>query len=171
MINVKGSRFIVAVAVCTAAILLQGCGAERSTPYSPDSSSSSSSVTSVTITELTEGESPRLVVDNIDKNIQVFHGRDAYFNIGDRYSNSLVEQDFTAGQVVLVDLGETDSCANRLVFSSVSAQTEGVNSVKLVISYSEKTAITSGCTSLITHPYRFYYIKSRGPLVVEENIR
>jgi hypothetical protein len=155
-----------------ASVLLQGCGAERTTPFDPDNSSSSSSqAVSVDVAQILVGTEPHTDIDHKEKNLNVMRDEDEYVKIGDYYvSTGLDEQNFDDGQVVLIDMGDTDGCKQHLTFSSLTAKEAGDDSVKVVIKYNEVAAGTSNCSSTNTRPFYFYYVRSRGALVFEENI-
>lgn len=157
--------------VVLAALLLQGCGGERTTPYNPSSSSSSSSASSVTTQAITQGTTTSSVLDHTDKRLQVLRNEDDYYGISNSYVNfNLATQNFTSGQVVLLDLGEQDSCKQRLDFNSLRAEEAGDDSVKVVITYHERAATSGTCTSVSSRPFYLYYVQSRGTLIFEESI-
>ncbi len=158
--------------VLLAVILLQGCGGERTTPYNPSSSSSSSSAAAVNTQTITQGTSTRIELDHSDKRLQVMRNRDDYYDITDYYVNdNLPEQNFDNGQVVLIDLGEQDSCKQRLEFSSLRAEEAGSEGVKVVISYRALAAVSTACTSVKTRPYYVYWVQSRDTLIFGETIQ
>jgi hypothetical protein len=155
-----------------AAIFLQGCGAERTTPYNPDISSSSSSAIAVTTQSITQGTTTSSVLDHNDKRLQVMRNSDDYYDITDGYVNfNLQSQNFTDGQVVLIDLGEQDSCKQHLEFNSIRAEEAGAEGVKVVISYRAIAAVSTTCTPVITRPYYLYYVQSRDALIFSETIQ
>lgn len=157
--------------VVLAALLLQGCGGERTTPYNPSSSSSSSSAVSVTTQVITQATSTSSLLDHSDKRLQVMRNENDFFDITDAYVDfNLATQDFTNGQVVLLDLGEQDSCQQRLDFNSLRAEEAGDDSVKVVITYRERAATSGTCTSVKSRPFYLYYVQSRGTLIFEESI-
>ena len=154
-----------------AALFLQGCGGERTTPFNPSSSSSSSSAVAVNTQTITQGTSTRIGLDHSDKRLQVMRNRDDYYDITDYYVNdNLPEQDFTNGQVVLIDLGEQDSCKQRLEFSSLRAEDAGTEGVKVVVSYRQIPEVATGCTSVVTRPYYLYHVQSRDVLIFGETV-
>ena len=157
--------------VLLAAILLQGCGGERTTPYSPNTSSSSSSAVSVTTQVITQATTVFGVLDHSDKRLQVLRNENDFFEITNGYVNfNLDSQDFTSGQVVLLDLGEQDSCKQHLDFNSLRAEEAGDDSVKVVVTYRERAATSGTCTSVLSRPFYLYYVQSRGALIFEESI-
>lgn len=157
--------------VVLAALFLQACGGERTTPYNPSSSSSSSSAASVTTQIITQATNTSSVLDHSDKRLQVIRNENDFFDITDGYVDfNLATQNFTSGQVVLLDLGEQDSCQQRLDFNSLRAEEAGDESVKVVITYRERAATSGTCTSVISRPFYLYYVQSRGTLIVEESI-
>lgn len=157
--------------VVLAALFLQACGGERTTPYNPSSSSSSSSAASVTTQVITQATNTSSVLDHSDKRLQVIRNENDFFDITDGYVDfNLATQNFTSGQVVLLDLGEQDSCQQRLDFNSLRAEEAGDESVKVVITYRERAATSGTCTSVISRPFYLYYVQSRGTLIVEESI-
>ena len=155
-----------------AAVFLQGCGAERTTPFNPDISSSSSSGAAVSIQLIRQGTSTSIGLDHSDKRLQVFRNENDYYGITDDYDNSgLPAQNFDNGQVVLIDLGEQDSCKQRLEFSSLRAEEAGAEGVKVVISYRALAAVGTACTPTITRPYYLYHVQSRDALIFSEAIQ
>lgn len=176
MINLLARQFHAAAGVVSclmAVVLLVGCGAERTTPYNPavTGSSSSSSAVAVSTSVITQANQTTSVIDHTDKRLQVIREQGDFYNISDAYVNfNPSPPDFTTGQVVLLDLGVQDSCKQHLDFNSIRAEQAGNNSVKLVVSYQERAAITTGCTSVTIRPFYFYYVGSRGTLIVEENL-
>lgn len=157
--------------VVLAVLLLQGCGGERTTPYNPSSSSSSSSAVSVTTQVITQATTTSSVLDHSDKRLQVIRNENDFFDITDAYVDfNLATQNFTSGQVVLLDLGEQDSCQQRLDFNSLRAEEAGDDSVKVVITYRERAATSGTCTSVKSRPFYLYYVQSRGTLIFEESI-
>jgi len=155
-----------------AAVFLQGCGAERTTPYNPDISSSSSSAVAIITQSITQGTTTSRVLDYTDKRLQVMRNRDDYYDITGGYVNfNLPEQNFDSGQVVLIDLGEQDSCKQRLEFSSLRAEEAGAEGVKVVISYRALAAVGTACTPTITRPYYLYHVQSRDALIFSEAIQ
>lgn len=154
-----------------AALFLQGCGGERTTPYNPSSSSSSSSASSVATQAITQATTTSSVLDHSDKRLQVMRNENDFFDITDGYVNfNLGSQNFTSGQVVLLDLGEQDSCKQRLDFNSLRAEEAGDDSVKVVVTYRERAATSGTCTSVLSRPFYLYYVQSRGTLIFEESI-
>jgi hypothetical protein len=155
-----------------AAIFLQGCGAERTTPYNPVASSSSSSAVAITTQPIAQGTTNSVLLDYSDKRLQVMRESDDYYYITDYYENTgFPEQSFDNGQVVLIDLGEQDSCKQRLEFSSLRAEEAGAEGVKVVVSYRALAAVSTTCTSVITRPYYLYYVESRDALIFSESIQ
>lgn len=166
------SRAKLGLTVLLTAAFLQGCGAERTTPFNPDLSSSSSSAAAVNTQAITQGTSTRIELDHSDKRLQVMRNRDDYYDITDYYVNdNLPEQNFDNGQVVLVDLGEQDSCKQRLEFSSLRAEDAGAEGVKVVVSYRALAAVSTACNSVKTRPYYVYYVESRDELIFGETIQ
>lgn len=149
---------------------LQGCGAERDTPFNPDTSEEDAVI--VDSDPIKSGNKDNAnVLDFDNKLLQVITNEDDYFEMIDKYTdNRPTAPNFNNGQVVFIDLGEKDSCENYLTLSELIAQEEGDNGVKVVIDYNEHSKNTGDCTSTITRPYHIYYIDSTGPLVFEENI-
>jgi hypothetical protein len=172
MINVMfSSQTKLGVIVLLAALFLQGCGGERTTPYNPSSSSSSSSAVAVTTQIITQGTDTSTFIAHEDKRLQVMRNENDFYDISDAYVNfNLATQNFIDGQVVLLDLGEQDSCKQGLGFNSLRAEETGTESVRVVVSYRERAATTTGCTSVITRPYYIYYVQSRDALIFEESI-
>jgi hypothetical protein len=179
MINlIISSKHYAFAASLVSLLLLQGCGGDRrDTPFDPaGTSSSSSSVSSVTITELGSGDArvKYTAFDNTEKRLQVVRDLTTFNSLSDHYSESpislLANKDFTNGQVVVIYTGETDSCKNRVLFNKISAQKEGVNSVRVVVTYVEKSAVTNcvSSTATLSWLYYFYYVESTGPLIFEE---
>jgi hypothetical protein len=165
------SRSQLGLGVLLAATFLQGCGAERTTPFNPDLSSSSSSAAAVNTQTITQGTTTSRVLDHKDKRLQVMRNRDDYYDITGGYVNfNLPEQDFDNGQVVLLDLGEQDSCKQHLEFNSLRAEDAGTEGVKVVVSYRQIAAVTTGCTSVITRPYYLYHVQSRDVLIFGETV-
>jgi hypothetical protein len=155
-----------------AAIFLQGCGAERTTPYNPVASSSSSSAIAVSTQTITQGTTNSVLLDYSNKRLQVMRNSDDYYDITDYYENTgFPAQNFDNGQVVLIDLGEQDSCKQRLEFSSLRAEEAGAEGVKVVVSYRALAAVSTTCTSVITRPYYLYYVESRDALIFSESIQ
>jgi len=156
-----------------ASVLLQGCGAERTTPFDPDtsSSSSSSSVTKIDVNEEASGTQPfSSTIDHKDKSLNVMRSDEEYNTIANFYvDHTLDDVSFTAGQVVLVDMGETNDCDRHLDFSSLTAQEDGDNSIRVVVKYNERAENLANCSGT-TRPYYFYYIDQRGPIIFEEKI-
>lgn len=150
-------------------LLCQSCGGERTTPYNPSSSSSSSSVVAVSVQAITQGTTTSSVLDHSDKRVQVIRNENDFFDITDAYVDfNLATQNFTSGQVVLLDLGEQNSCQQHLEFNSLRAEEVGNNSVKIVVAYRERAAVDGACTSVKSRPYYLYYVQSRGTIVFEE---
>lgn len=172
MINFMfSSQFKLGGIVLLAALFLQGCGGERTTPYNPSSSSSSSSAIAVTTQAIAQATTVSGVLDHSDKRLQVIRNENDFFDITDAYVDfNLATQNFTSGQVVLLDLGEQDSCKQRLDFNSLRAEEAGDDSVKVVIAYRERAATSGTCTSVISRPFYLYYVQSRGTLIFEESI-
>lgn len=166
------SRAKLGLTVLLTAAFLQGCGAERTTPFNPDLSSSSSSAAAVNTQTITQGTTTSRVLDYTDKRLQVMRNRDDYYDITGGYVNfNLPEQKFDNGQVVLIDLGEQDSCKQRLEFSSLRAEEAGAEGVKVVITYRAIAAVGTACTPVITRPYYLYYVESRDALIFGETIQ
>jgi len=152
-------------------ILLQGCGGERTTPYNPSSSSSSSSAVAVTTQVITQGTDTSTFIAHEDKRLQVMRNENDFYDISDAYVNfNLATQNFVDGQVVLLDLGEQDSCKQRLEFNSIRAEEAGDDSVKVVVTYRERAATSGTCTPVLSRPFYLYYVQSRGTLTFEESI-
>lgn len=165
------SRAKLGLTVLLTAAFLQGCGAERTTPFNPDVSSSSSSAAAVTTQVITQGTATSSVLDYTDKRLQVMRESVEYYDITDYYENSsLPEQKFDIGQVVLIDLGKQDSCKQHLEFSSLRAEDAGTEGVKVVVSYRQIAAVTTACTPVITRPYYVYYVQSRDALIFGETL-
>lgn len=157
--------------VVLAALLLQACGGERTTPFNPSSSSSSSSAASITTQVITQATSTSRVLDHSDKRLQVIRSESDFFDITDAYVDfNLATQNFTGGQVVLLDLGDQNSCQQRLDFNSLRAEEAGDESVKVVITYRERAATSGTCTSVSSRPFYLYYVESRGTIIFEESI-
>ena len=157
------------IAFLLAVMLVQACGGERTAPYNPVTSSSSSSGAKVTTSIISQGTATAVALDYSDKSLQVMRNENDFYGISNGYVNvNLPPPNFTNGQVVLLDLGAQDSCKQRLDFNSIRAEEAGVESVKVIISYRERTATPTGCTSALTRPFYFYYVESRGTLIVEE---
>ena len=160
--------------ILLAALFLQGCGGERTTPYNPSSSSSSSSsssAASVSVSIIAQGTFTSGGLDHEDKRLQVMRDADDFYDITNNYVNSnLPQPNFSEGQAILVDLGNVNGCAQHLNFSSLRAEKAGADSVKVVVSYTESAANTAGCSTAVTRPYQLYYVESRGSLLVEEKI-
>jgi hypothetical protein len=157
--------------VLLAATFLQGCGAERTTPYNPDLSSSSSSAAAVTTQSITQGTTTFRELDHKDKRLQVMRNDDDFYDITNNYVDfNLAAQNFTDGQVVLIDLGEQDSCKQHLEFTSLRAEDAGTEGVNVVVSYRQIAAVTTGCTSVVTRPYYLYYVQSRDVLIFGEAV-
>ncbi len=151
-------------------LLLQGCGGERTTPYNPSSSSSSSSATKVVAELITQGTNTLRDIDYKEKSLHVMRDSKEFFNFVDKYTNLNPEPpNFNSGQVVLVDMGNQESCKKRLEFNSLRAEEAGDDSVKVVVTYREIAAISGDC--VISRPFYFYYIESRGHLIVEESVQ
>ncbi len=154
-----------------AALLLQACGGERTTPYNPSSSSSSSSAVSIPTQVITQATSTARLLDHSDKRLQVMRNENDFFDITDAYVDfNLATQNFTTGQVVLVDLGDQNACQQRLDFNSLRAEEAGDESVKVVITYRERAATSGTCNSVSSRPCYLYYIESRGTIIFEESI-
>jgi len=157
--------------ILLAAVFLQGCGAERTTPYNPDISSSSSSAVAVTTQAITQGTTTSSVLDHTDKRLQVMRNSDDFYDITNGYVDfNLALPDFVAGQVVLVDMGEQDSCKQHLEFNSIRAEEAGTEGVKVVISYRAIAAVNTTCTPVITRPYYIYHVQSRDALIFGETL-
>ena len=166
------SRAKLGLTVLLTAAFLQGCGAERTTPFNPDVSSSSSSAAAINTQTITQGTSTPIGLDHSDKRLQVMRNSDDYDDITNYYVNvNLPEQNFDNGQVVLIDLGEQDSCKQRLEFSSLRAEDAGTEAVKVVVSYRQIAAVTTACTPVITRPYYVYYVQSRDVLIFGETVQ
>lgn len=172
MINfLFSSQLKVGLILGSVVLLLQSCGGERTTPYNPSSSSSSSSAVSVTTQVITQATTTSSVLDHSDKRLQVIRNENDFFDITDGYVNfNLDSQNFTNGQVVLLDLGEQDSCKQHLDFNSLRAEEAGEDSVKVVVTYRERAATSGTCTSVLSRPFYLYYVQSRGTLIFEESI-
>jgi hypothetical protein len=159
------------VFVLLAALILQGCGGERTTSYNPSSSSSSSSAVAVTTQIITQGTDTSTFIAHEDKRLQVIRNENDFYDISDAYVNfNLATQNFVDGQVVLLDLGEQDSCKQRLEFNSLRAEEAGEDSVKVVVTYRERAATSGTCTPVLSRPFYLYYVQSRGTLIFEESI-
>lgn len=159
------------IAFLLAVLLLQACGGERTEPYNPGNSSSSSSAIRVTASVITQGTASTSVLDYSDKRLQVMRNEDDFYDISNGYLNvNLPPPNFTNGQVVLLDLGEQDSCKQRLEFNSLHAEEAGDKSVKVIVSYRERAAVTTGCISVLTRPFYFYYVDSSGTLLFKEEL-
>ncbi len=173
MINFLFSSYLKqGLMVVVAGLVLQGCGGERTTPFNPDLSSSSSSAAAVTTQLIRQGTATSMVLDYSDKRLQVMREDDEYYDLTDYYDTSgWPSQNFDNGQVVLIDLGEQDSCKQRLEFSSLRAEDAGTEGVKVVVSYRQIAAVTTGCTSVVTRPYYLYYVQSRDVLIFGETIQ
>jgi hypothetical protein len=166
------SRAKLGLTVLLTAAFLQGCGAERTTPFNPDLSSSSSSAAAVTTQLIRQGTATSMVLDYSDKRLQVMREDDEYYDLTDYYDTSgWPSQNFDNGQVVLIDLGEQDSCKQRLEFSSLRAEDAGTEGVKVVVGYRALAAVSTACTSVKTRPYYIYYVESRDALIFGETIQ
>ncbi len=176
MINfLAATKTQITIVSIAAALLLQGCGAERTTDFNPDTSasSSSSSAPKVSVEQITQGTDPYMVQDYSDKRLQVAREEDDFFEFKNSYTTTLTDTpNFTKGQVVLVDMGEQDSCKQHLEFNSLRAEEAGSEAVKVVISYTAKAAVsaTTTCTSVKTRPFYFYYVDSRDQLIFAETV-
>ena len=109
-----------------------------------------------------------MVIDKKEKNIQVMRDATEFHKIANTYvAQNLATPDFNIGQVVLIDMGDTDSCALRFEFSSISAKEQTDNTIAVVVNYTVKAAVEK-CTPVITRPFYFYHINTRKLLKIEE---
>jgi hypothetical protein len=175
MTNFSASIKLNVSLVCLAAALcLQGCGGERTTAFNPGSSSSnsSSSVAKIESSLLKEGTVSNYdLLDHKEKSLNVISEYTEYTHLIDQYTDDTPNTpDFDAGQLVLVDMGNTKGCDRHLSFSSLSAQEYGDSAVKVVVKYNERAENRTDCSNTTTRPYYFYYVKKRGLVVFEEII-
>lgn len=152
--------------------LIAGCGAERDEPFNPDTDEDETGeVIESTLIENGDQEDANQELPEDDKRLQVLKTSADFRNLLEFYSTANpTEPDFTDGQVILIDMGDTDSCEEHLTLRDVDAYETGNNGVKVVISYNEIAAKTSDCSSEFSRLYWFYHIESTGPLVFEEEI-
>jgi len=79
---------------------------------------------------------------------------------------------FTDGQVVLVYDGEVNSCVAHLEFTGEGGIAPGIStdsSLKIIVNYYERKDADK-CSPKITHPFSFYYVKSKKLLNFEDKI-
>ncbi len=153
------------------------CSNSRSSSSSNSSAITNSSVSSIASSSAIElmligsGTQTNTVIEITEKNVQVMKNATDFMNISGAYSTvNLDSQDFDAGQVILIDDGNVNNCDAHLAFNSnLSAETVGNNSLKVIIDYLEKPAV-SPCAPSSSRPYYFYYIKSRKLLTFEDKI-
>lgn len=153
--------------------LIAGCGAERDTAFNPDTDTEETGdLVDSSLIEAGNQKETNILLDEDNRRLQVIKNENDFSALLDSYSlTNFDEPDFENGQVVLIDMGETDSCEERLTFSSLKAYETGDKGVKVVITYNEQAAATSDCTSSVTRPYRVHYIESTGSLVFEESMK
>lgn len=134
-------------------------------------SSSSSSGSSVAYTLIWSGSQTNTVIEKKEKNIQYIRNSTEFHKIANAYVNqNLEEQNFEAGQVILVDDGEVDSCAAHLQFNGTLSLTDvSETSVKITLNYLEKQKLEK-CSSSFSRPFYFYYVDTRKLPVFEEKI-
>jgi hypothetical protein len=128
-------------------------------------------MSSVAVTLIWSANQVTGVIDKKDKNVQVLRTDTDFYAAADDYVNFNLEmQDFDAGQVVLIDDGEVDSCKAHLSFNSkISAVELTNNTVKVTLNYLEKPTLDK-CSSTMSRPFYFYYLKTTKLLVFEEKI-
>lgn len=157
--------------------LIAGCGAERDTAFNPDTDEEEG--VSVLDDELLSADQKdtNKSIDYTYKRLQVFKTQDELDDGLLAYSVDGINLDdedhsFDDGQVVLIDLGEIDTCKKYLSLArnDVDAQEDGESGVKVQIVYREQTAASSE-TCEKKRPYKVFYIDSTGPLVFAEDIK
>lgn len=178
-------------------IMLQGCGGARDEPFDPGSSTSSRGP-AVTMTRLVSGDDPVTDVQTEGRIIKI-RDEGIFETYWNEYTTEIHETiDFAAGQVLLVDLGAKNTCDRKLTLKQYAAYEGSVNSVIVVLDYTDSGASSnssstssessssesssssdsssssssnSSCSAVgTTHPFYFYYIKSRDEIIVEENV-
>ncbi len=172
--------------------LLQGCGAERDTPFNPSTTSSSSSSSLGTTLSGTErlysGTTPLYTPPDLNKKLLVIRDdvqMDYYW--GKYVSNDPWDADivnFEEGQVLLIDRGQLGQCDSLIDIKSVAFYDHSANTVKAVIKYGDSGNSSSASSSssnsapncindlgTINQPFRFYYVPSRKVLVIQEDIQ
>ena len=83
---------------------------------------------------------------------------------------TLNAQDFTQGQVLLVDDGDVNNCDAHLAFNTkISAQELTDNTVKVTLGYTEKPTQTN-CLPSSSHPFYFYFVNTRKLLVLDDKL-
>ncbi len=173
-------------------VMLQGCGGQRDEPFDPGESNSSRGA-AVTITKIISGDIPFTAVSP-EGNLVKIRDLDTFEIYRNKYTNETHEAvDFVTGQVLLVDLGEKNACERKLTLKQYAAYEGSVNSVIVVLDYadvdgtidsssstsstssssisSSNSSSNSSCsTAGTTHPFYFYYVKSRDEIIVEESV-
>ena len=160
MISTKTFRQLLCLGLLGA--LLQGCGAERDTPFNPSTTSSSSSSslgnsidspTNILLEQQnqTERTEPSPLLQSTSKQLIAIRTPDEMNYYWDLYINdfdwSTDVVDFTEGQVFLWDGGEQGNCDPLLDFASIKAYDHSPNSVKLVIKYTDVGKPSSSSSS------------------------
>jgi hypothetical protein len=117
------------------------------------------------------GNQTNTVIDNKEKDVQAIRTSTVFHSLANAYINqNLDEQDFEAGQVILIDDGEIDGCGAHLEFSSTLSATEiSDNTVKVTLNYIEKPK-RENCIPSFSRPFYFYYLNTRKLVVFEEKI-
>lgn len=123
------------------------------------------------MSDLWSGTTTFTVIDKKEKNVQIIRTPADFDIAADAYVGHLLSnQDFNAGQVVLVDDGEIDSCSAHLAFNkTINAVQLTDNTVKVTLSYVER-AKQDNCTPSISRPFNFYYLKTTKLLITEDKI-
>lgn len=184
---------------CLLGALLQGCGAERDTPFNPDTSNSSSSLGSNIsgVQSLREGTNPTAAYGESKQLIAIRDQEQMNLYWDDYVSDTDWDDDvvdFETGQVLLIDRGNIGNCSRLIDVQNVKAYDHSSNTVKVVIKYtdsgttsnsssssssSESSSSSSSsfsepsCTldpSNPNQPFRFYFIPSRKVMVFQEDI-
>jgi hypothetical protein len=177
-----------AFSILVGLIILQGCGGQRDEPFDPGTSHSSRGA-AVTISKLISGDAPFTAVAAEGRLVKI-RDLDSFEVYWDEYTNDPHDTvAFDTGQVLLVDLGEKNACERKLTLKQYAAYEGSVNSVIVVLDYTDADASSnsssstssersssnsssnSSCSTVgTTHPFYFYYVKSRDEIVIEENV-
>lgn len=155
MFNSKIRSKVFFLFLFTIVFSLQGCGAERDTPFNPGGNSGSSSSRGLgnslpDFEKLIEGSEPALPYSDSKQLVAIrdFNEMslywDAYVTTED-WDESVV--DFETGQVFLFDRGELGDCASILDIKSVRAYDYSANTVKVIIRYEDSAEASSRSSS------------------------
>lgn len=151
---------------CVLGALLQGCGAERDTPFNGGNSNSSSSSLGTKISDViniineldednVDERTEPSALDSTSKRLVAIRNDEEMESYWDDYINDLrweedttnMDIDFEVGQVLLIDQGELGDCDKLISIRDVDAYDHSPNTVKVVIKYRDSGKSSSSSSS------------------------